>query len=120
MRMGWSTRAGIRYLAPSQPVWTALQAFVSALQLRHPLVTHVTILYDGNVVWGRSSPGMRSLYTYLRMHAFHVLRGTYVPDLRAFALATSHAKAAAAPPDAAKLGPRAATATSGGGGGGAD
>jgi hypothetical protein len=69
-----------------------MQTFIAALQERAPSIQHVSLLYDGIVVWGRHHPGFHSLYQYLRMHAFHVQVPSYVADTRVFDVS------AAAPP----------------------
>lgn len=87
--------------------WRAVVQVCGELEMRQPLVSQVALLYDGYAICGHDMPALDALYSYLRLHAFHVLRGSYVPDLRPMeftALAPAppphHASLAAAPPPA--------------------
>lgn len=72
----------LRYHPPGKTALSMLPAMVHALQQRFGAVQHVSVLFDGHVVYGKHQAATRTLLAYLRAHTFHILSRSFEPDRR--------------------------------------
>jgi hypothetical protein len=64
----------VRGMPMKGSAWQFLSTFAGKLGKGIPSLRHLSVLYDGYVVWGGQQPGIHALYNYLRAHAFHAVR----------------------------------------------
>lgn len=81
--------SAIRYVCPPKRVRLLLASAAQNIIAQVPAVAEVCVLYDGYVVWGRQFPGLRCLYSFLRILSFASLvksvEGSYLAKFHPFA-----------------------------------
>jgi hypothetical protein len=96
---------GPRVHPPSRDLDILLRSFVGNMAAKQPALSHCAVLFDGHVVWGRHTPGLRCMYAHLRAAAFHVLVGrAYEADLRGFETSSAGVGGGSGPPARPSLG----------------
>lgn len=110
--MPYDAMDAMRYHRPAESVWRDIHNAVSGTKAKSAAIEHVALAYDGIVVYGRHHPGLHIIMAYLRAHAFHVMRGTYLPDRRPLLFASTVATDAGSAAGPAAVADAAPTASS--------